>query len=335
MKAAKLLTALGMPVVVAALCGGILSTTHHTQVPRLALPPMPTAAPSSPGTVTQVQNPHSDLKACRGKLPHPFAGIAVRDEIPGHIHAFKRATGAHLRVIEFYNHFPGKFQRNAAEQVVENGAVPMIQLNPRNVNLSQIASGYYDTTIEAYATAVKSFACHVILSFGHEMNGWWYSWGLPTTAPALYKLAWQHIFDIFKSAGVTNVIWSWDPTHQHLRFGAQKVATPASEWYPGNKYVNIVGIDGYLNPGQNFAEVFQSALADIRSVADKPIFIAETGVAPGLTAPEKITQLFAGMRQYRLQGVIWFEQSAKKPWPLEGRPAADRVYHNEVAKFPR
>ena len=335
MKAAKILTALGMPVVVAGLCGGILSSTHHTKVPPLTLPPIPTAAPSAPQTYRAHGNLPADQKACRGAVPHPFAGIAVNGGIVKHIRTFKQATHAHLRVIEYYNRFPGKFQKNEAEQVVENGAVPLIQLNPRGVDLSQIASGYYDSSIEAYATAVKSFACTAILSFGHEMNGWWYNWGLPQTTPALFIMAWRHIFSIFKAAGVSNVTWSWDPTHQHVRFNAQKVATAASEWYPGDKYVDIIGIDGYLNPNQNFAEVFREQLANIRSVAHKPIFIAETGVAPTSIETEQITELFAGMRKYQLQGVIWFEENAKQHWRLENRRAADRVYHYEVAKFPR
>ncbi len=335
MKIAKLLTALGTPILVAVLCGEILTSTHHTKVPPLTLPPMPTAAPSP----LPVYHPHGNLltdqKACRGSVPHPFAGIAVRGDIVQHVKTFKQATGAPLRVIEYYNRFPGKFQKSEAEQVVENGAVPLIQLNPRKVDLNQIVSGRFDTVIEQYATAVKEFACRVILSFGHEMNGWWYTWGLPTTSPALYKAAWRHVFNIFKAADVTNVIWSWDPTHQHLQFTAGKVATPASEWYPGDKYVDIIGIDGYLNPNQNFDEVFRDALVNIRSVAHRPIFIAETGVAPTPIEAEQISALFAGMRQYNLQGIIWFEETAKQKWPLEGRPAADRAYHDEVARFPR
>ena len=332
---AKILTAVFMPIVVAAFCAGLLAFTHHTTMPPLTVPSIPTAPPSPRPTVSLGHNLKSAGQACRGSVPHPFAGIAVKNDITSHVASFRRATGVRVRVIEYYNHFPGKFQKSEAEQAVENGAEPFIQLNPRNVKLSQIADGSDDAEIKAYASAVKAFSCHVILSFGHEMNGWWYNWGLPQTSPALYKLAWRRVFDIFEAARVKNVTWSWDPTHQHERFNSQKAATLASNWYPGDKYVDIIGIDGYLNPNQNFAEVFQSALADIRSVTHKPIFIAETGVAPTSLQGQQITDLFAGMKHYNLNGLIWFENVAKHHWPLENRPAADRVYHDEVAKFPR
>jgi Glycosyl hydrolase family 26 len=331
----KMLSAIAMPLAVAIILGGLLVATHHTTLPPMihpsvpvsALTPAPSSSPGPPVTVAD--------KACTGDIQHPFAGIAVKNNITGHVTSFERATGAHLKVIEYYNRFPGHFQLSAAMDAIDQGAVPMIQLNPRKVTMQQIVNGQFDSQIRSYADAVKTFGCRLILSFGHEMNGWWYSWGAPTTSPALYKLAWQHIYKIFAAEQVRNVIWSWDPTHQYMQYAAGKVASDASEWYPGDKYVNLIGIDGYLNPGQNFAEVFAHALADIRRVAHKPIFIAETGVAPNTNETEQIAELFAGLRAYKLDGLIWFEETAKQPWPLEGRPAADRAYHHEIAGFPK
>jgi hypothetical protein len=323
-----------MPFVAAAVVGGLLFGTHHTKVPPLVHPsaavpvPTPTSAgsPALPQAVAR--------KVCKGDIPHPFTGIAVKSNIVGHLASFERATGAHLKVVEYYNRFPGKFQVGEATEAIDQGAVPMIQLNPRQVTMRQIVDGQFDPQIRAYAQAVKAFTCHLIISFGHEMNGWWYPWGSAYTKPALYKHAWQHIYNVFAAENVTNAIWSWDPTHQYQHFASGKAATDASEWYPGDKYVNLIGVDGYLNPGQNFAEVFAHVLANIRSVAHKPIFIAETGVAPNSDAPAQIADLFAGLRTYKLAGLIWFEDVAKHDWPLEGRPAADAAYQNEIANFP-
>ena len=61
--------------------------------------------------------------------------------------------------------------------VANNGAVPLVQLDPTNVSIAAIASGQYDSYLSAYAKAVRAYRRPVILSFGHEMNGYWYSWG--------------------------------------------------------------------------------------------------------------------------------------------------------------
>jgi len=330
----KILAAIAMPLVVAAGVGGLLVKTHHTKVPAMSLPPIPSPAPSSPG-----KKPGPTLiafeKACRGKIPMPFAGIAVNNAIVQHVTAFHKMTGARIRVVEFYNPFPGPFQANEAQQATKLGALPLIQLNPRKITMADVVAGRYDGDIKSYARAVKAFGCHVVLSFGHEMNGWWYPWGRPKTQPSVFIAAWRHIHDIFARVGATNVIWSWDPSHQYAEFKAGKVASLASEWYPGDRYVDWVGLDGYLNPGQNFKMVFARQLASIASVAPKkPLYLAETGVAPNPHEIRQIDDLFAGINRYHILGLIWFDQNAKQKWELRGHGGRGAEYRKLVASFP-
>jgi beta-mannanase len=265
----------------------------------------------------------------------PFAGIAVNNAIVQHVTAFHKMTGARIRVVEFYNPFPGPFQANEAQQATKLGALPLIQLNPRKITMADVVAGRYDGDIKSYARAVKAFGCHVVLSFGHEMNGWWYPWGRPKTQPSVFIAAWRHIHDIFAAEGATNVIWSWDPSHQYAEFKSGKVASLASEWYPGDRYVDWVGLDGYLNPGQNFKMVFARQLASIASVAPrKPLYLAETGVAPNPHAIRQMDDLFAGISRNHIRGLIWFDQNAKQTWTLLPRTARAAEYRKLVASFP-
>jgi hypothetical protein len=145
------------------------------------------------------------------------------------------------------------------------------------------------------------------------MNGWWYPWGRPQTDPADFIAAWRHVHDLFAKQGVRNVIWSWDPSHQFSAPSPDKPASAASEWYPGKKYVDWVGLDGYLGYDrnghpQNFREIFGDQLSDIRRIAPhKLVYIAETGVAPGPAALDQIRELFHGLVAYRLAGLVWFD----------------------------
>ena len=80
-------------------------------------------------------------------------------------------------------------------------AVPLVQINPEGVKLKTIASGQYDPYLRSYALAVRAFGHRVIISFGHEMNGSWYSWGYGHTSPAVFVTAWRHIVTIFRQEG--------------------------------------------------------------------------------------------------------------------------------------
>ncbi len=279
-----------------------------------------------------------------GTVPANFTGIAVKNKIPVVVPQFRQDTGAPVKIVEVYNPFPGaKFNAAEADQAIRLGALPLIQLNPRTVTMAQIASGVEDGAIKSYAQAVAKFRCYVVLSFGHEMNGWWYPWGLPYTPPSVFKAAWRRIHNIFAHVGADNVIWSWDPSHQYDQVAPGKVASPASEWYPGNAYVDWVGVDGYLGQDrngqlQNFEEIFSHQLASIESVAkNKLIYVAETGVAPGRFDVKQIADLFAGLRKYKLHGVIWFEVDVaqKNDWRLGNRPVAAKAYGAEAKSYTR
>src|SRR5438093_1443625 len=83
--------------------------------------------------------------------------------------------------------------------------------------------------------------------------------------------------------------WAWDQDHVWRHdYGFSW----ASKWWPGAAYVDWVGIDGYQRPRETFNSVFAKQLANIRSFTRKPVFIAETGVAPSGDQSSQIAGLF-------------------------------------------
>ena len=316
---------LALPLLAVTAVGAVLLATHHTAIPKLSPSPSGSGGTGTAAAVT-----------CeRPRVREPFVGIAINPAIGPHVLTFEHATGAHIGIVEFYNPFDKPFQRWEAAQAVKAGALPLVQLNPRHESLARIAAGTFDAQIRRYAAAVRDFHCEIVLSFGHEMNGWWYSWGLPWTKPATYIAAWRHIHDVFAAQHVTNVIWAWDPTHQYHGSAHGKKASFASRWYPGNRYVDWIGIDGYLGRGQTFAGIFGPQLKDIREVAKgKQIFLGETGVAGGPSQGWQIADLFGALTKYHLTGLVWFDLNRKQPWRIEARPAALVAFRKAIAKLP-
>jgi Glycosyl hydrolase family 26 len=290
--------------------------------------PSPSASPSKKALVYPRVN-----KPCRGKVAEPFTGIATSGSFAANVASFRRYTGAHVRIVEFYNPFPGPFQSGEAREAVALNALPLIQLNPRRISMAQLAAGAYDSDIRAYAEQVRAFGCKVLLSFGHEMNGWWYPWGMPDTTPKVFKAAWRHLHGVFAQEHVRNVLWSWDPTHQYSLSKSGRRAYPATTWFPGNKYVDWIGIDGYVGSGQTFDDVFEHQLRGLRRVTRKPIYLAETGVGDGPASSRQVAKLFAGIVRWHLAGLVWFDLNRKNSWSVEGKPAKDRAIRRALSRI--
>ena len=333
---AKILAALAIPVIVVVAVGAILRATHHTAIPPLTISVTPAAhsAVANQNAPTQGQ-----FNACKGKFATPFTGIAVQHTLTHELALYRKTFSAKPQIVELYSAFNRPFRPKEAIKVVQHGLLPLIQLNPRGVKLQRIASGAWDPQLQTYAAAVKAFGCKVILSFGHEMNGWWYSWGLPRTTPAEFIAAWRHIHEVFARAGVKNVIWSWDPSHQHGNFAPGKTASAASNWYPGNAYVDWIGLDGYLGYGPNgnaqtFKQIFGFQLQNVRKIAPgKPVYIAETGVVKGPALGSQMADLFTGVKAYHLLGFVWFDAVAKHDYRLGIWNDVDAAYLKNLTSY--
>jgi Glycosyl hydrolase family 26 len=267
-----------------------------------------------PSLPTTTPTPHSKTGAYIGVFqrgaPGSYAGIT----------AFTKATGVSPRVVSYYSGWMESFQTGFATQAVTHGALPLVQIDPTKISLAAIASGRYDDYLRTYADSVRSFNHKVILGFGHEMNGPWYSWGWTHTRAKVFIAAWRHIVDVFRQQGASNVVWLWtvnvDPPNDDA------IQNPA-RWWPGSSYVTWVGIDGYYyKPSWTFAPLFGPTIKIVYSLSRLPIpiLISEVG-APKADQPAKIADLFAGIRNYGLLGFVWFDANGSKDWALTS-PAA-------------
>jgi mannan endo-1,4-beta-mannosidase len=240
------------------------------------------------------QQPVHYLGVYQPDAPGSYAGV---DQ-------FAQAIGKQPNIVSYYSAWLDPFHVGFAASVAKHGAVTLVQMDPKNVSLASIATGRYDAYLRSYAAAVKAFRSQVILSFGHEMNGSWYSWGYRHTAAEVFVKAWRHIVKVFRGVGARNVIWLWTV---NVIDKNNRIPNPAP-WWPGRSYVTWVGIDGYYyTPSSSFAQVFGPTIVDVRSLTGDPILIAETGASHYAGQSAKITDLFAGVQAYGLLGFLWFD----------------------------
>jgi hypothetical protein len=235
---------------------------------------------------------------------------------------FTNATSVKPGIVVYYSPWNVPFSTSFAQAAWDHDAYVLVQLEPKGVTLASIAAGGSDGYLRSYADEIVAFGHPVILSFGHEMNGTWYSWGDGHTSPATFVAAWRHVVRVFRAAGAANVTWLWTVN------SIAGTASSLSRWWPGAAWVDWTGIDGYyFRATDTFGSVFGSTIAVIRTFSSAPLLIAETAVGTTPNRESQIDALFAGVRAERLAGVVWFDEAQHaglyhQDWRLEHDPSA-------------
>jgi len=266
---------------------------------------------------------------------NPLVGV-YEPGAPGswsQIAEFTDATGVKPTIVVYYSPWNEPFSTSFAQTAWDHDAYVLVQLEPKGVTLASIAAGGSDAYLRSFADAVVAFGHPVILSFGHEMNGTWYSWGYGHTTPAMFVAAWRHVVRVFRAAGAANVTWLWTVN------SIQGASSSLSQWWPGAAWVNWTGIAGYFYLATDtFGSVFGSTIADIRTFSSAPLLIAETAVGTTTDRESQIDALFAGVRAERLAGVVWFDAAQHaglyhQDWRLEDDPYALAAFTAAVATY--
>jgi mannan endo-1,4-beta-mannosidase len=307
--------AIGASVVIVAapaLLLGAVNLMHSA--PTLSQSTSPQSLPTvSAATLARIRNPaHAILGVFELGVPPSFDpvqkfGRAVR-HMPALVVAF---TGVGQR-------FPTAFAKTAHR----HGASLLIQINPGKIPLRTIASGAYDAWLRGYAHQVAMFGHPVVIGFAHEMNGGWYPWGYKHQPAAAFVAAWRHIVTVFRHQGANGAIWVWTVSHD------MKYTAPLRPYWPGSRYVDWVGIDGYYyHRSDTFSNVFGRKLRQIRRITHDPVLLSEVGIGQVAGQARKIPGLIAGIAGNHLAGLVWFDVAQrggvfKQDWRLEGHKAA-------------
>lgn len=253
------------------------------------------------------------------------------------VEQFAQAIGRQPNLVTYYSHWLDPFRTSFATSAAQHGATTLVQIAPQNIQLTDITAGRYDPYLTSYAAAVKEFGKPVVLSFGHEMNGDWYSWGYGQTSPATFVAAWRHVVTVFREEGAYNVTWLWT-VNQEGRKGTQ----PIRAWWPGASYVTWVGIDGYyVKPSDSFNSVFGSTISQVQALTGKPILLSETGVSPKVNGKRfgDITQIFNHVQSQNLLGVVWFDEAQpahglyRQNWQIEGSSQAQIAFQQGISEL--
>jgi membrane-bound metal-dependent hydrolase YbcI (DUF457 family) len=262
--------------------------------------------------VAMLAGAHSAGAAARVGLG---AYVPGSQEDPALIDSYAAEVGQSPVIIANYEDWAHPLvDRSWLETIWNRGSVPLITWEPWNwaapeqgLPLRAIASGRYDAYITSSASEAAAFGKPILLRFAHEMNGGWYPWGGNTAA--LYVRAWRHVVGIFRGLGASNVSWVWSP------YVSNRGRMPFERFYPGDRWVDWVGLDGY-NWGsggtwQSFGRIFGSSYRTLSRMTDKPMMIPETGSTEegGNKAAWILNALHRALPQFpKIRALVWFSE---------------------------
>jgi hypothetical protein len=171
-------------------------------------------------------------------------GLLALDYMPGDSWANLAATAQWL---------PGYWwQGNSNRNVVWS-----IPLTMWGTTLAQVAAGEEDDTFKTVADIIAWAQPNAIIRIGWEANGDWFAWSAANGHQADYIAAFQHVVGIFRAAS-PGFLMDWC-----VNIGAVNV--PADQIYPGDQYVDIIGMDIYdttaesrIDPQQGWQDYLDS-----------------------------------------------------------------------------
>jgi hypothetical protein len=113
--------------------------------------------------------------------------------------------------------------------------------------LVQCANGEFDDewrTFASNATMAGRTGKNTVISLAHEFNGNWFRWNPGTVGLQTWTSCWRKVYTAIKSASDIQVIWVFSATANNKKV-AEYTVDSAWEAYPGDAYVDIIGVNRY------------------------------------------------------------------------------------------
>ncbi|MGA2527537.1 MAG: glycosyl hydrolase [Acidimicrobiales bacterium] len=197
---------------------------------------------------------------------------------------------------------------------------------------AECAAGDYNTYATEFATnMVAAGLGYTIIRLGHEMNGTWYNDSLGDTQAAWTQ--WGQCFaqevTAMRAVPGAHFLFDWNVNENYRDI-------PLADFYPGNAYVDIIGVDAYDQTGVSIPLVGQSgrfaalagepdglyAVEAFASAHGKPLSIPEWGtVSTQGDDPDYVTNIGNFIASHDVAYQSWFNAGDDNIYQLN--PAQD------------
>lgn len=276
------------------------------------------------------------------KASKPVFGITSEKPAAVEADLTAKETGCRPKWRGVYSSVGAPFELS---RLTEAAGVPFLTVQPKNLgseveqkswSLASTIAGKHDAIFQSLAHTIIEYGDLVVIRYAPEMNGNWSPWaaGVNGNTPEQYTKAWQHVVQLFRKAGATNVLWLWAP---NIARGA--TVKGIKQFWPGDRYVDVVGFTGYGVGSSVYGfeteagQTFDPTMKMLARITKKPVILAETGVN-GQHKSEWIRSLGPWLRERpHVLGLIWTDEKppyASADWRFTETPQALRAFKNSL-----
>ncbi len=239
----------------------------------------------------------------------------------------EKSINHEFEIIHWFTDWSHDFEVQPIQKAYDLGRAPLITWQATEQSLEDILAGKNDPFIKRWARASAQQGEFYVRIFP-EMNGDWTAWH---GDPELLKNTWIHMVSLFRNEGATNVQWVWTP---NVTDEPNEAWNKFENYYPGDAYVDIVGLDGY-NWGTSkaqtrwtyFEPLFADAYIRLADLTSKPMWIAEVASAEkGGSKALWIEDMLSSNAFPRVEAVIWFNEKKEADWRIESSGASKNAF---------
>jgi len=270
------------------------------------------------------------------------AFIADRPSVED-IMEFEKEYGKKPHYVMVFVDWGNFIEDDVFDSIDSAGSVPIITWEPwyahakEGINYDGLIQGEYNKYLEEFIKDITGYKNDIYLRFAHEMNGNWYPWAVSRIGAEKYKDMYRYIRDFFDKKGVKNVQWIFSINWQDV---PQAKENNFVDYYPGNQYVDFLGIDGYnwgdtkeWSKWMSFKDIFSSSYFMITSRIKKPVIIAEFGCAEsGGNKTKWIKDALNNIKSWdKIEGFVLFNIDKETNWKFKANSGESNALRHGLA----
>lgn len=288
----------------------------------------------------------SKMEEFEQTLGYKFCAFLVYTEFPDR-HGMNQASylsKASMYVSKIESYFTYAQQSGKAIELTLQ--TPLSRLSDSNM-IYEILNGEYDQFLSLYAKLIARYPNVTVLFRPlNEMNCDWCNYSAYYTSrdPQLYVELYRYLYNKFKGAGCSNIIWVWNPNEKSF---------PGYKWndqslyYPGDEYVDVYGLTGY-NTGtyypaeiwRSFDEIYEPIYKRALQINEKPMMITEFSCSSiGGDKVAWINDMFTSLHKYdKIKVGIWWhaadldEGALARPYFMDTPDGTLSAFKNNLVK---
>jgi len=266
---------------------------------------------------------------------------------PSRLGAFERLVDARTDIASYYYGFGDVFPGPLEERFAASGRRQvLVSWHLDNAPYAQWAAGRFDGYLSRIAEAARGYPHDVYVRPWAEMNGDWQPFQ-PTPAGdrptggtyAEFKAAWRHVVTYLRGHGATNLKWVFNPSAD-----VYAETTPVQEIWPGRRYVDVLGIDGFnwghdraWGTWRSYRDVFAPMYRRLtRLHPTAPVWICEFGskeprrndgspVDPANSKGDWLTGALGSRAFPRVAAMVYFHADKERDWRVNSSRDALRA----------